>query len=98
MFVDRWQAAATNGIKRAAPLGLFVSFSLPISQCTYESNPESGTKEKQVIVTYPYTAYSWSSMERVGTYVAFLWPMALTIAGVVLPGARDKSALIALEL
>lgn len=85
-------------IKRAAALCLLVSLFLPVSQCTYDPGPESRSREAQVIVSYPYKAYSWPSMERIAVYAAFLWPAVLMIAGAALPIARHGSAVAALEL
>ncbi len=98
MFLDGWRAAAIVWMKRAAALCLLVSLFLPVSQCTYEPDPEGGIRETRVIVSYPYTAYSWPGMQRVATYAAFLWPTVLMIAGAVSPVARDRSAVAALEV
>jgi hypothetical protein len=97
MLIDAWRAAAGLRIRRAAALGLFVSFFLPISQCTFQPD-ESGIEEDQVLVLYPYAAYPWPSLERVATYAAFLWPIGLTVARKALPAALEKIALPALEL
>jgi hypothetical protein len=49
-------------------------------------------------VTYPYAAYSWPSIERAGTYAAFVWPLVITAAAAALPALEAKAPLLALEV
>lgn len=97
MFVEKRLIGPIVVLKRVAALCLLISLFLPISQCTYAPNLEDQNQNPQVLVKYPYSAYSWPSIERVATYAAFLWPMVFSIAGAVWPRARERLALGVLE-
>ncbi|MBC3833255.1 hypothetical protein H8K33_17225 [Undibacterium amnicola] len=75
-----------NLLKRLAALCLFISFFLPLSQCSVQKDPTQTPSTQEILtaspsvdVRYAYNADHDTMMFRAVNVFAFTWPLMLTL-------------------